>query len=158
MAILAKCPICHTKQAIKHKKCIGCLDKKSGLKCSEKLDDAKKAKKVWYWIVYRMSGGKQRWESVGSFEGLDPCSVTDAKDALAKRKVQKKEKRIFDTLPESNQTFEELSEWYLGLDKVKGEAYHGILKINLDSFNAVFGNNVVGGIKPADLENYQARR
>jgi integrase len=122
------------------------------------LDDAKKAKKVRYHITYRMPDGKQRWESVGAFEGLDPFSVTDAENALAKRKVQKKEKRIFDMLPESNQRFSELTEWYLGLEKVKALAYHNILKINLDSFNAVFGDYVVSSIKPADLENYQAKR
>lgn len=94
----------------------------------------------------------------GAFEGLDPYSVTDAENALAKRKVQKKEKRIFDMLPESNQRFSELTEWYLGLEKIKALAYYDVLKINLDSFNAVFGNDIVSRIKPADLENYQARR
>jgi integrase len=158
MAILAECPVCHTRQSKKNKKCIGWLDKKSGLKCSQNLDDAKKAKKVRYYITYRMPGGKQRWESVGAFEGLDPYSVTDAQNALAKRKVQKKEKRIFDMLPESNQRFSELTEWYLGLEKVKSLAYYDVLKINLDSFNAVFGDYIVSSIKPADLENYQARR
>jgi integrase len=61
-------------------------------------------------------------------------------------------------LPESNQTFSELTEWYLGLEKVKARAYHSILEINLNSFNAVFGNDRVRSIKPADLENYQAKR
>jgi integrase len=158
MAILAECPMCHTRQSKRNKKCIGWLDKRSDLKCKQNLDDAKKAKKVRYWIVYRMKDGKQRWESVGAFEGLDATSVEDAKDAQAKRKVQKKEKRIFDMLPESTQTFSELTEWYLGLEKVKALAYCDVLKINLDSFNAVFGNDIVSSIKPADLENYQAKR
>lgn len=105
-----------------------------------------------------MPDGKQRWESVGAFEGLDPYSVTNAENALAKRKVQKKEKRIFDMLPESNQRFSELTEWYLGLEKVKALAYCAILKINIGSFNEVFGNDIVSSIKPADLENYQAKR
>jgi integrase len=158
VAILAECPVCHTRQSKRNKKCIGWLDKKSGLKCKQNLDDAKKAKKVRYHITYRMPDGKQRWESVGAFEGLDPFSVTDAENALAKRKVQKKEKRIFDMLPESNQRFSELTEWYLELERVKSLAYYKVLKINLDSFNAVFGNDIVSSIKPADLENYQARR
>lgn len=45
MAILAECPACHARQARKNKKCIGWLDKKSGLRCTQNLDDAKKAKK-----------------------------------------------------------------------------------------------------------------
>jgi hypothetical protein len=53
MAILSECPECHTKQTTKNKKCIDWLDKRSGLKCNENLDDAKKAKKVRYWIGYR---------------------------------------------------------------------------------------------------------
>lgn len=158
MAILAECPVCHTKQATKNKKCIGWLDKKNGLKCNENLDDAKKAKTIRYWIVYRIKNGKQRWEAVGAFEGLKAWSITDAKDALSKRTVEKKEKPLFDIMPESNQRFSELSEWYLGLEKVKSLAYYGILKINLDSFNAVFGDYVVNSIKSADLENYQAKR
>jgi len=63
-----------------------------------------------------MPDGKQRWKSVGAVEGLDPFSVADAENSLAKRKVQKKEKRIFDMLPESNQTSSELAEWYLELE------------------------------------------
>jgi hypothetical protein len=63
------------------------------------LDEAKKKKKVRYWISYRMPDGTQRRESVGALEGLDPYSITDAKEALAKRQVQKRERKIFDILP-----------------------------------------------------------
>jgi hypothetical protein len=40
MAILAECPVCHRKQSVKNKKC----------SCGVQLDDAKKSKKVRYWI------------------------------------------------------------------------------------------------------------
>jgi integrase len=53
MAILSECPVCHTRQAKKNKRCIGWLDKKSGLKCNEDLDAAKKAKKL-------LNGGSNR--------------------------------------------------------------------------------------------------
>jgi integrase len=148
MAVMAECPICHKKQATKNKKC----------SCGMALDEAKKKKKVRYWISYRMPDGKQRRESVASFEGLNPYSIKDANDALSKRQVQKKEKRIFDMLPESEMTFDELTEWYLALEKVKELASYDIIKIKLNIFNSEFGNRLVSEIKPVDLENYQAKR
>jgi hypothetical protein len=105
-----------------------------------------------------VKSGKQRWEAVGGFEGLEAWSITDAKDALAKRTVQKIEKPLFDIIPESEQRFSELTEWYLELEKVKSLAYYNVLKINVDSFNSVFGDYIVCSIKSADLENYQAER
>ena len=105
MAILAECPVCHKKQSTKNKKC----------SCGLELDKAKKSRKVRYWIVYRMPNGKQRKESVGVFKDLDPYSITDAKAALAKRQVQKRERRILDMLPEFEMTFDELAQWYLNL-------------------------------------------
>jgi len=148
MSILAECPICHRKQASKNKTC----------KCGLNLDEAKKSKKVRYWISYRMPDGKQRRESVSTFEDLNPYSIKDARDALSKREVQKKEKRLFDMLPESQMTFNELTDWYLDLEKVKSLASYDIIKIKLDIFNAEFGNRLISDIKPVDLENYQAKR
>jgi integrase len=113
---------------------------------------------ISYWISYRMPDGKQRREAVASFEGLNPYSIKDANDALSKRQVQKKEKRIFDMLPESEMTFDELTEWYLDLEKVKELASYDIIKIKLNIFNSEFGNKLVSEIKPVDLENYQAKR
>ena len=71
MAILAECPICHSKQSNRNKMC----------SCGEDLDKGKRSKRVKYWISYRMPDGKQRRESVGAFEGLDPFSISDARDA-----------------------------------------------------------------------------
>lgn len=111
-----------------------------------------------YWITYRMPDGKQRRESVAAMEGLKGNSIDDARDALAKRSVQKREKRILDMLAESKMTFNDLTDWYLGLEKVKALASYGIIKIRLAQFNAVFGETMIGDIKLSDLENYQARR
>jgi len=55
-------------------------------------------------------------------------------------------------------TFQELTDWYLGLEKVKALAYFPTLKINLASFNEEFGTHTIPEIKPADLENYQAKK
>ena len=147
MSILAECPVCHKKQTTKNKRC----------KCGLDLDKAKKSKKVGYWIDYRMPNGKQRREPVGAFEGLDPYSITDARDAESKRMVQKKERRIFDILPEAKKTFSELTEWYLNLDKIKAMAYYKTLQCELNQFNKVFGNVIAGDIKPIDLEGYQVK-
>ena len=105
-----------------------------------------------------MPNGKQRRESVGALEGLDPCSITDAQAAHAKREVQKRERRIFDMLPEADMTFNELTDWYLKLEKVKSLAYYKTLCCNLDKFNQEFGNTLVSQIKVTDLENYQIKR
>ncbi|MEE9497030.1 MAG: site-specific integrase, partial [Desulfobacterales bacterium] len=110
------------------------------------------------WITYRLSGGKQRTEYVGAMEGLDGFSINDARDAQSKRRVQKRENRILDIKPDSKMTFRELSDWYLDLEKVKALASYEIIKINLRKFNKVFGNTIIAEIRPADLENYQAKR
>jgi integrase len=148
MGILAECQSCRRKQSVKNKKC----------KCGESLEKLKKARKVRYWIDYPLPGGKVRRESVGSFEDLDGYSITDAKTALGKRTVQKREKRLLEMLPESTMTFQELTDWYLNLKTVKKLKSHVRLKYALNNFNAVFGNMVVADIKPILLEDYQEDR
>jgi hypothetical protein len=44
MAILAECPMCHNKQSNKNKTC----------KCGEDLDQAKRSKRIKYWIRIQM--------------------------------------------------------------------------------------------------------
>lgn len=142
MAILAECPQCHKKQSIRNRLC-GCgadLVKLKGQK-----------EKVKYWITYRLPGGKQRRECVG-------YSVNEARDAEGKRKSQKRENRIFDMLPESKMTFNELAEWYLGLKAVKKLATYDRVVTVLKNFNEVFGSRVIASIKPTELEDYQERR
>ena len=99
MAVLAECPICNRKQSNRNKACI---------KCGNDLDKSKRSRKVRYWINQWLPGGKQRRESIG-------YSIKEAKAADGKRKVQKRENRIFDILPENKITFHELTEWYLNL-------------------------------------------
>jgi len=72
--------------------------------------------------------------------------------------VQKREGKIFDIKPDTKMTFNELTEWYLDLEKVKALASYSILQGYLKKFNSEFGNKIVGQIKPADLENLQAKR
>lgn len=155
MAVLAECPRCHKKQSIKNKVCRGTRKQP----CGDNLDKAKKnntkTEKVRYWIAYR-ANGKQRREFVG-------YSVDEARDADGKRRVQKRENRIFEILPDATMTFNELAKWYLDLPSTKtdrdGEpmrAFHR-KEIGLENFNKVFGNTVVGQIKLEDLEHYQSQ-
>jgi integrase len=144
MAILAECPICHRKQSVKNRLCL----------CGNDLVKAKRSKeKVRYWIDYRIPGGKQ----VRRIEG-NGYDLTEAKAADGKAKAMKAENRILEIKPEAKMTFNELAEWYCNLEKVKSRAYYRTLKVNLNSFNQVFGNTIVNTLKPATLENYQAKR
>ena len=133
MSVLAECPYCHRRQTVKNKKCIS----RNGIGCGADLEKARRAGKVHFWITYRLPGGKQRFEKL---TGEKATSIEYARDADAKRKVQKRENRIFDIKPETKMTFKELSNWYLGLEKVRSMAYFPTLKIYLKKFNSVFGN------------------
>jgi len=148
MAILSECPICHFKQSVKNKLC----------RCGENLDQAKRSKKVKYHINYRLQNGKQRREYVGSFAGLNGFSIEDARICESKRKTQKKENRLLDIKQDSKMTFNELTEWYLDLERVKSLAYCKTLKLLLKSFNSVFGDTIIRNIKPSELENFQIKQ
>jgi integrase len=149
MGLLIQCPICKRKYGPKKRKC---------KPCGEDLIKAKRSRRVKYWISYRMPDGRQRRESVASFKDLDPYSKADAEIALSKRGVQKREKRILDMLPESMMTFNELAEWYLDLESVKGLKSYDTVCIYINKFNRTFGNTLVDDIKPADLDELQAKR
>jgi integrase len=140
MAVLVECR-CHRKQSVRNKVC----------KCGENLDRLKKAKRTRYWIAFRLPGGKQRKEFVG-------YSIQEARDADGKRKVQKRENRIFDMLPESNMTFDELAEWYLDLASVKKLATYGRVRGCIANFNETFANRAVASLKLSELKSYQFKR
>ena len=97
MAILAECPVCHKKQAVKNRNCA----------CGEDLVKAKRLKKVRYWVNYRLANGKQPREVVGYLIG-------EARAAEGKRKAQKYENpEILEKVPSEKMTFTELIDWYL---------------------------------------------
>jgi len=147
MAILAECPICRARQSVKNKVC----------KCGEDLDKAKGSKRVKYWIAYRLPGGKQRRESVKG-ENLNPYSIEDARKFHSKRVVQKAENRILDIKQDTKMTFNEITKWYLDLEKVKALASYKTIEIYLNKFNKELGKKIVGSIKLMALENLQAKR
>jgi integrase len=149
MAILAECPWCHKKQSIRNRICA----------CGSDLTAAKRAKKVRYWVSYRLPGGKQRREYVGNDPDGRPLGIEEAKAADGKRKAQKYEKPgILEKVSEEKMTFAELTEWYLNLNPVKKLASYERLKRGITKFNHVFGNKIVSSLKPLDLENYQEKR
>ncbi len=132
--------MCHKKLSIKNKKC----------SCGSDLDKLKRSDKVKFWINYRLEG-KQRTEYVGN-------SKKEAEDALGKRKVQIREHRIFDILPESRMTFRELAEWYLNLSSTKGLRSHERIKSALNIIVEHFGNRTIESIKPSDIEDFIAKK
>ena len=153
MAILAECPQCHRKWKTSKKVC----------KCGADLDRAKKSKRVKYWLAFRYTDPKtgkvkQRKESLAKYKDLDAYSIKDARKAHDKRSTQVVEHRMLDILPQATMTFSELTAWYLELASIKKLASYPRIRCCLTNFNAVFGNHVVGSIKPLDLENYQDRR
>lgn len=98
-------------------------------KCGESIDKAKRSRRIKYWIYYRLPNGKQ-----------------------------KRENRIFDILPESKITFNELTKWYLKLPSVKNLSSCGRIELALDKFNKVYGNQKINNIKLTELEGYQIER
>jgi integrase len=115
------------------------------------MDKSKRSKKVGYWLSFRMPNGKQRREFIG-------FSITEARDADGKRRSQKRERRIFDMLPESKITFTEMSDWYLGLPSVTDLSSARRVKSALNNIRTAFGNIEARHIKPIDLESYQIKR
>jgi integrase len=115
------------------------------------MDKSKRSKKAGYWLSYRMPNGKQRREFVG-------YSITEARDAEGKRRAQKRERRIFDMLPESKITFTEMIDWYLHLPSVTDLSSARRVKSALNNIRTAFGNIEARHIKPIDLESYQVKR
>lgn len=140
MAVLVEC-LCHKKQSLRNKVC----------SCSEDLVKVKRWGRVNYWVTYRLPGGKQKREFVG-------VSIDEARDADGKRRVQKREHRFFEILPEARMSFQELTDWHLGLESVKQKRYFPVLQMSLAKFNQVFGSRIVADIKPSELEEYRAKR
>ncbi|MBW2005776.1 MAG: tyrosine-type recombinase/integrase, partial [Deltaproteobacteria bacterium] len=147
MAILAECPACHRKQSIKHKLC----------KCGEDIKKAKDSKRVKYWIHYRLPGGKQKWVSVDSYDDCDGYSIEDARDVAGKVRTNKREKKLFDMPPDTEITFQELSEQYLDQEDIKGAASYRIIGQRLNKLYTAVGDKIVADIQPRDLTNYRAR-
>jgi integrase len=148
MSILAKCPICKRLHPASRKKC---------LHCGTDLDQAKRSGRVLFYINYRLPGGKQRRESVAEMEGLNGNLLKDAQIAHSKRTVQKRENRILDIVPLSNQSFYELTDWYLSLPRVLGLKSFWLIELRIDQFNAEFGDRMVRDVTTSELQTYQTR-
>lgn len=141
MAIIAECPLCRLHQSAKNEKCTRC---QAGLK------SLIRAQKVKFYVKYRVNG-RQIKELVSK-------SIDEAKDADGKRRSQKREGRIFEIVPGQKMTFKELKSWYLDLESTKELKSFERVEDCLENFTKVFGEMLVGEIKPTDLESYQLRR
>lgn len=140
MSILAKCPTCKRLNRAKSKTC----------RCGEDLDKAKRNKKVKYFIDYGLPGGKAKREYVG-------FSIEEAK-TREREVLELKQKNPTALTIDRRMTFDQLAEWYLGLKPLQGLAYYQTLTIYLKKFLSEFGSRYVTSLKPADLENLQAKR
>jgi len=128
---------------------------RKGNGCGADLEKAGRAGKVKFWIAYRLPGGKQKFEKL---TGDMATSIDYARDADTNRKARKRENRNLDNKPEATMTFQELTDWYLGLERVQSMAYFPTLKIYLRKFNSEFGNAIASQITAADLKNLQVKR
>jgi len=146
MAIIAECPICKAQRSIRKKICT---------KCGENLDKAKKANRLKYYIAYRIPHPKDE-NKQKMIRQLIGTSIKEAQDADSKRKVQKRENRIFDMIPESDITFDDLTKWYLSLNKTRKLKMYEVQKIHLSKFSALFGHLRANQLKLSHLENFQA--
>jgi integrase len=143
MAILSECPICHTKQSHKNKKC----------KCGENLDKAKKSGRVCLWIDYRSPSGRQVRESAKT------TSIEEARLFESERKVLKSTKpEILEQATGKKVTFNQLSVWYLDLTSVKNLKSYDRERVVIENFNKVLGQHLVNKITLDDLECYQDTR
>ncbi len=143
MATLSECPGCHKKWSLIKKVCTG---------CGTDLDAAKrrsKGNRVLYWIRYRLPDGTQRLEKVGH-------SVAEAKDRDPSGR--KDEAVVAELTANPKMTFDQLSAWYLNLEKTKVLKSFWLVELCLKKFNTEFGRRTVKSITLADLENYQIKR
>ena len=148
MAVLQECPICNNKQSFKRKKC----------KCCASLDKLKKAGKIKYWIQYRLPGGKQRKEFVRDPQNIkDRGSYEDTLAADGKRKAQRKEDRIFDMLPGTNSTIDDIASWYLAQRAVKELKTYTDVKCVINQFSSKYKPLMVTELKQTTIEEYQEK-
>ena len=102
MAILQECPICRTRQSLKRRVCTH---------CSQNLETSKRSGNVNFWIQYRLPDKKQVFQKIGN-------SLDEAKIEEGKIRKEKKEGTLSDAY-RNKMTFNQLSVWYLNLEKVK---------------------------------------
>jgi integrase len=114
------------------------------------MDKVKKSGNMRYWVSYRVNG-KQRLE----YSGTD---FEQAKAGDGKRSCQKAEGRILDILQSSKITFRQLSDWYYTQVAITRLKSFKRLKIGIENFNAVLGDNIVSDITKDDLAIYQEKR
>lgn len=144
MSILVRCPICKLLQSLKNKKC----------KCGENLDKAKRSLRTPYYGSYRMPDGKQKRMYLSN--SIEEARALDTK--FSSKKSEGRFSEVLDVLNTSKKTFNDLTQWYLGLASVKDLASYKDVRFNLNSFNSAFGNRPVNSIKVIDLEEYQIKR
>jgi integrase len=148
MSVLQECPQCRLRQKTKNKRC----------KCGADLEKAKRSRKVRFWVAFRLPDGKQRQESLKNIADVDPYSIEDARAVDGKRKVQRKERDVFNMQPAASLSFDKLAEWYFGLESVKALSSFERVKIAIGNFNKVFGDRTTGTVEQSELQDFFQQR
>jgi hypothetical protein len=91
----------------------------------------------------------------GQDSGIEVDILNTESETLRKRKVQKRENRIFDMLPEFKITFNEFADLYKDLKQIKNLSSFRRIKVILANFNKVFGKRMAKNFKYTDLTDYQ---
>lgn len=104
---------------------------------------------IWYIDYYH--NGKRVRESVG------PGRQRDAEAALAKRKVQIKENRMFDANTVCDLIFSRMMNDFLAYAKIHRKSYRGFC-VKSKPLIAAFGEKLIRDITPSDIEGYKKAR
>jgi len=141
MSILAQCPICKKKISPKNKIC----------PCGQDMDKAKKNGRVIYYISYRLPGGEQRREKIGT-------SYKDAVASDGKRCSQITEGKVLEITKDKNITFTQLAKWFEEQPTIQKKKYYKVLMIHIRTFCTIYGDRTIYSINVLDLKNYQIMR
>jgi integrase len=138
MALLIECPRCLLKQATRARKCRSC-----------DIDLTKVQEKTYY-IDFYYKGCRKR-ERIGTSKRL-------AETVLRKRKVEIAEGRYLDRKKEIKTKFQDLSKWYLALEKIKRKRSYQRDCASIGKLNDYFGKKVITEITPKMVEDYKTER
>lgn len=141
MTIQAECPICRARNSLQNKRCT---------KCHGDIAAAKR-RGIRYFLEYRLPNGKKKREFAGH-------SLREAKEKSSERTLQRAHGKLIGSLDQQTMTCQQVTDWYLGLEKTKGLSYYANMVYNFREINQELGQVRTMDLRQVDLENYQAKR
>ena len=104
------------------------------------------------WVIQYFLNGKRKREAVSV------KTRKQAELALAKRKVEIEESRLWGRKTETKLKFKEWAEEYIRLKEKQGRKSLYSIKIHINRLNEHFGSQYLSDINPAMIESYFAKR